>query len=294
MPGIVEDLSVFLTVKFGNNSSNALLDTGASCSIMDLGTFGSLGLQYKIIPFNNQLTDASGDNMQILGFSVVEVFIKGHKFTQEMKILNSKSYRNVILGRDFLSKFSNVQFDFKTQRLKLGPYWYYCVHLKKPSAVLLTDCIELPAPTESVVNVKCRPSIALITADFEPFPVAPSIYATHCRVILSIRGEFQIKLLNVNNTSYFMKRDKKIGSLNKIEETVARVDHIDSRSSVNLESNIMYGDNLSVAQKTKIRTLVSEYCIIISLSVSPCPLDGNLIAFPMLGIQKLTNKSKKC
>ena len=56
-----------------------------------------------------------------------------------------------------------------------------------------------------------------------------------------------------------MKRERKTGSLNKIEETVAIVDHIDSTSSVNLESNIVYRDNLSVAQKTKIRTLVSEY-----------------------------------
>ena len=116
------------------------------------------------------------------------------KFTQEMKILNSKSYRNVILGRDFLSKFSNVQSDFKKQRVKLCPHWHYCVQLKKPSAVHLTESIELPARTESVVNVKCRPSIALITADFEPFPVAPGIYATHCRVIPSIRVVFQIKL----------------------------------------------------------------------------------------------------
>ena len=84
-------------------------------------------------------------------------------------------------------------------------------------------------------------------------------FVTHCRVIPSIRGVFQIKLLNVNNTSYLMKRERKIGSLNKIEETVARVEHIDSSSSVNLESNIVYGDNLSGAQKTKVRSLVSEY-----------------------------------
>ena len=98
--------------------------------------------------------------MQIRGSSVVEIFSKEHKFIQEVKILNSNSYGNVILGRDFLSKFSNVQFDFKKQRVKLGPHWHYCVQLKKPSAVHLTESIELPARTESVVNVKCRPSIA--------------------------------------------------------------------------------------------------------------------------------------
>ena len=164
----MEDLSVFLNVTFGNNSSN--LDMGASCSIMDLGTFESLGLQSKASPFHNRLVDASGNNMQILGSSVVEVFIKGHKFTQEMKILNSKSYRNVILGRDFLSKFSNVQFDVRKQRVKLSPYWHYCVQ-----AVLLTESIELLASKESLINMKCRPSIALITADLNPFQ-SPQVY----------------------------------------------------------------------------------------------------------------------
>ena len=38
--------------------------------------------------------------------------------------------------------------------------------------VLLAENIELPARTGSVVTVKCKPSLALITADFEPVPVA--------------------------------------------------------------------------------------------------------------------------
>jgi len=197
--------------------------------------------------------------MQKLGSSVVDIFINRHKFTQEMKILNSKSYRNVILGRDFLSQFSNIQVDFKKRRVKLGPSWHCCVQLTTHSAVLSAENVELPARTESVVNVKCKPSLTMITADFKPFPVAPCIYATHCRVIPSIKGGFQIKLLNVNNTSYLMNRERKIGSLNGIEPAVASVEHIDSTLSENLESNIVYGDNLSVAQRSEIRTLVSKY-----------------------------------
>ena len=226
---------------------------------MNLGTFGSLGLQSKMFPFHNRLVDASGNNMQIFGSSIVDIFINGREFAQEMISLNSKSYRNVILGRYFLSQFSNTQFDFKKQRVKLGLSWHYCVQLTKPSAVLLAENVELPSRTECVVNMKCRPSLALITADFEPFPVAPGIYASHCRVIPSIKGVFQIKLLNVNNTSYLMNRERKIGSLNKIEPAVVSVEHIDSELSKNLESNIVYGKNLSVAQRTKIHTLVSEY-----------------------------------
>ena len=188
----MEDLSAFLNVNFGNNSSNTLLDTGASCSIMVLGTFESLRLQSKVIPFHNRLVDASGSNMQILGSSVVDIFLNGHKFTQKMKILHSKSYRNVIPGRDFLPQFSIVQFNFKKQRVKLGPSWHYCAQLTKPSAVLLAENVELPSRTESVVNVTCRPSLALITANFKPFPVASGIYAIHCKLFLASRMCFKL------------------------------------------------------------------------------------------------------
>ena len=68
---------------------------------MDMGIFESLGLQSKIIPFPNQLVDASGNDMSIIGATMVNISIKGHVFSQEMEILNSKTYRNVILDRDF-------------------------------------------------------------------------------------------------------------------------------------------------------------------------------------------------
>ena len=87
-------------------------------------------------------------------------------------------------------------------------------------------------------------------------------FTQEMKILNSIRGVFQIKLLNVNlksYTSYLMNRERKIGSLNKMEPAVASVESIDSKLSENLESNILYRDNLSVAQRTKICTLVSEY-----------------------------------
>ena len=106
---------------------------------MDMGTFESLGLQSKIIPFPNQLVDASGKDRSIIGSTMVNISIKGHVFPQEMKILNSKTYRNVILGRDFLSKFESVEFDFKKDRVKLGNNWHYCVKISKSGNVSLID-----------------------------------------------------------------------------------------------------------------------------------------------------------
>lgn len=226
---------------------------------MDMGTFESLGLKSEIIPFTNQLVDASGNNMSIIGSTMVNISIRGHILSQEIKILNSKTYRNVILGRDFLSKFESVAFDFTKHRVKLGNNWHYCVKISKSCNVALINDIELPARTESVVAVKCNQSLALLTADFEPFLVTHGVYATRCRIIPNIKGVFQITLLNVNNTSCMINSEKKIGSLIAVEETVASVDTLDSDLSVNLDQNIVYGENLSVNEKEKISTLISQY-----------------------------------
>ena len=102
--------------------------------------------------------------------------------------------------------------------------------ISKSGNVLLIDDIDLPARTESVVTVKCNRSLALLTADFEPFLVTPGVYATRCRVIPNINGVFQITLLNVNNTSCQLNSEKKIGSLIAIEETVASAEVLESGS----------------------------------------------------------------
>ena len=63
-------------------------------------------------------------------------------------------------------------------------------------------------------------------------------------MIPNINGVFQITLLNVNNTSCRLNSEKKIGSLIAVEETVACAESLDSDLSVNLDQNIVYGDNL--------------------------------------------------
>ena len=60
---------------------------------MDMVTFESLGLQFKIIPFPNQLFGAAGNDMNIIGSTVVNISIKGA----------------LVLSRDENSKFQNLQ-----------------------------------------------------------------------------------------------------------------------------------------------------------------------------------------
>ena len=188
---------------FDDKPLNALLDTGASCSILDLGTIQTLGLDMNIIASTHDLIDASGNNMNIAGSIDINLQLKGTRLLQNMKVLNSKTFRNVILGRHFLSHFRMVEFDFVNKSIKFNNIWCNCVDIKREEPVRLQTTTSILSRAEKIVQVKCKKSLALVTADFEPssFHIKPGIYATYCRVIPNVEGAFYISLLNVTDAS---------------------------------------------------------------------------------------------
>ena len=137
--------------------------------------------------------------MNIAGSININLQLKGIPLIQNMKVLNSKTFRNVILGRDFLSHFRTVEFDFANKSIKLNNIWCSCVDIKRMEPVSLHTKTSIPSRSETIVQVKCKKSFALITADLDPtaVPSKPGIYPTYCRVIPNIEGVFYISLLNV-------------------------------------------------------------------------------------------------
>ena len=70
-----------------------------SCSVIDQGGLERLGLHSRILETHHDLVDASGNGMSIKGSVGLQIAVKDHLIHQNMKMLNSKSYRNMILGR---------------------------------------------------------------------------------------------------------------------------------------------------------------------------------------------------
>ena len=97
------------------------------------------------------------------------------------------------LGRDFLSQFRTVQFDFQNNKIKLGSLWYNCVTLNENNGVKLTNAVSLPARSEIIVNVHCGKSFSLLTTYFDPLTLSetPGAYATRCRIFPNIEGGFK-------------------------------------------------------------------------------------------------------
>ena len=118
--------------------------------------------------------------MSIAGSIDLNVHFLDFHVIQNMKVFNSKTFRNVILGRDFLSHFKTVEFDFELNLVKLGNKWSNCVQIQGKEPVRLSDNTSVEGPLETVIQVKCKKSVALITAYFEPLSISgtPGIYAT--------------------------------------------------------------------------------------------------------------------
>jgi len=58
--------------------------------------------------------------MDIAGSISFDVFMSGFRLRQEVQVLNAKTYKHILLGRDFLSNFRRIQFNFTDQSIKLN------------------------------------------------------------------------------------------------------------------------------------------------------------------------------
>ena len=246
---------------FENRKINALLDTGASCSLIDIGSIQMLGLDHKIITTEDKLVDASGREMNIIGSVMVTINLGGILIKQNLKVLNAKTYKHVLLGRDFLSNFGKIEFDMVANRVKLGKKWFFYVSSKAKEPVRVQNNVSLPPRSESIVNIKCSNSLSLITADFEPKPLGGvmGVYATRCRVIPDLDGVFKISLLNINNDEVTVNSRKFVGNLTMANETVSKIDSQEGENLSIPQSSVNHGNNISDDEKDQLRALISKY-----------------------------------
>ena len=219
-----------------------------------------LELQGSINNSQHFVIDASGKTMNISGSIDLNLSIKGSNVKQNFKVLNSKSYNNVILGRDFMSKFPSVEFDFANGKVKLGAVWLHCVNVRKEQIARVKDTITIASRSESVVNVKCNQLVSLLTMDFEPTQIfgMPGVYATRCRVIPNFQGVFQITMLNTTANPIVINNRKCIGKLHPVRETQHQT-VLETECSSLFTKDLSLGEDLSQKERQQLVSLITKY-----------------------------------
>ena len=244
---------------------NCMLDSGSGPSIIDLCTVRTLGLTSKIVPneasnvsvehSKRDLVDASGNKMNIVGTVVITVSLPGTPDRrQTFQVLDANSHSTLLLGRDFMSTFGAVKFDFQNNRVQMGRKWINGLSMGSRKNVRLNETVTIAARTEQVVQVRCKDDLALLTGDFTPKHAlcVKGVYASRARVIPNVDGVFQISLLNVSETDVVLKSRKLLGALHPAGNLVCELSNpADKRSGIHTAqtepdlSATTYGRNLS-------------------------------------------------
>ena len=261
---VTTDECVALKVKLEKKIVNATLDSGAGPSVIDMGTVEILGLQHKITDCEDNLVNASGDKMDIAGVVQIQVKIQGAKpVKHEFKVLNAKTYSNVLLGRDFMKLFGTVTFDFVGNSVRLGRIWLRGVRVKNKEKVRISKKTVVPARSEQVVSVRCRDYCSLLEMDFQPKKLigVDGVVVSKARVIPNMNGNFCVTVLNSTEHDIVLDNRRVVGCVTEADEVVAQIDRNNETVEEKLEQadNIVLGEDLSESQRKQIMELVADY-----------------------------------
>ena len=218
--------TVTLGVKMNNIPVHAVLDSGAGCSVIDLGSVEKLGLSQNIIQASHKLIDASGNNMDIIGtITTVVNFNRMRPINYEFKVLNSKTYTNILSGRDLMKMYGTVTFDFSNYRVQLRRVWQNGLTINVRNKHVFKK-VTIPARSEQTVLVRCTKKAAMLSVDFEPSQVSGvrGLFSSRARVTPNIEGIFQITMIKVTETDIKLKPRKIIGSIHPMSESIAFVE----------------------------------------------------------------------
>ena len=245
----------------------SIIDSGAGTSVMDLGTFESLKLNKKLLlDSKDVLLDASDNKMDILGKVPLKVIIRGtnKEFIHEFQILNRRSYRNVILGRDAMSKFDEVTFDFSNDEIIMNGCRIAKVAAPGRNVVRMDGALSVPARSEIVAVVRSNRNQAFITSDFHPslIPGCNKLYISKARVVPNVDGKFIVTVVNVGSENAKIRKRQVMGHLNNPGEIIASIAQKDEKIKAPngfTRENVTMGKNLTGEQRTELMDLLEKY-----------------------------------
>ena len=156
---------------------------------------------------------------------------------------------------------STVQFDFGKDHVKLGSHWHNCVKIRENNCIELLNDVKLQARSVNILPVKSNKALSLVNADFDPasFFGIPGVYTKQSRIIPNIDGIFHISLLHTTTKPVDLKAFKGQGVVMNANDTVATVQQTAANNSSTIDTNIVYGENLSPDQKSRIASVICKY-----------------------------------
>ena len=209
--------------------NNALYDTGATKSCMNLKTFESLKLSLTKdrCPF---IVTATGTSLEPIGFTKCSFDINGHAFTQKFIVCNNQT-RPIILGKDFAARNCiSVVWMKQGLRKMIDDDCKVIMEVKEQTTDIplsLTNSIRIPPHTIAVAVVECATplnSTMDIRADEGFLRDFPNIHVTRSYVndpLQSLAPNcIPFAFTNLSMYSQYLGKDKVVGFAQPIAEDI--------------------------------------------------------------------------
>ena len=227
--------------------------------VIDIGTLEKVGLVQEITESNDRLVNASGEEMDIAGVVKIKVHIRGTKLvSHEFKVLNAKTYSNVLLGRDFMKLFGSVTFNFASNRVRLGRIWINGIRIVHKEKVRIVQKTIIPARSETVITVRCKDHCSMIEMDFEPKELVglSGVFMCKARVIPNLDGRFKVTVLNTTPNDIVISNRRVIGFLSEADNVIAKIEaKVEENTRADCVNDVILGENC-----LKIRRGKSKHC----------------------------------
>ena len=251
---------VMIGVKVQNRELRGMMDSGSGRSVIDIGTLETIGADYKIVKDDTvQLLNASNEVMDVLGKCTIRLSIPklGKTLDHEFTVLNVRTYKTLLLGRDFFRKMGEVTIDVEKGRIKMCGRWIKGEKSSKRVQVRTREKFTLPARSEHFICMNSKVDAAMLDYEFVPAKFFPSgVYVTSARVRPDMNGDFIVGILNINEHDVTLKTRTRVGKL--IPSHDERTCHIEDAVEGEPVSKVKYGKNLSEKQSEEMRAIVEK------------------------------------
>ena len=252
---------VMLGVSIKERPMRGMMDSGAGRSVMDIGTLEEIAPDAKILPDKLDLCDASGNKMDVLGYCTLSLTITKLNRTVQHKfaILNVRSFKTLLLGRDFFKKMGPVTIDVGKNRIRIHGRWLKGEEPTQRVRVNTRGKLTLPARSEHFICVSTKVNAALLDYEFIPAKILPQgVYITNARVRPDMKGDFVVGILNVTERDITLKTRMRMGNLVPCQDSrVCRVTETKENLS-DAVKKVNYGENLTSEQVQSMRKIVEK------------------------------------
>ena len=160
--------------------------------------------------------DASNNQMDMAGrcFITFKISKLNKTYTHEFWVLNTRTYKTLLLGRDFMQKVRPITIDILGNQLKIGNKWLPGEKSESQIRVNSEEEIILPARTETILCVKSKAKSALSDYEFVPkLAGRKGVYLLEALVQPDVHGQFLINALNTNNHSVRINSRTRMGNI---------------------------------------------------------------------------------